>query len=46
MLISQYSIKTESELNNLVNDYIFRYYNHKRPHSYLRGITPFQKRNF
>ena len=42
--IKHYSIKDNLHLEELINDYIFRYYHHKRPHSFLGGLTPFEKR--
>lgn len=41
--INHYSIKNTDHLNELTDDYIFRYYNHKRPHSALGGLNPFEK---
>lgn len=43
--INHYSIKDFLHLEELINDYIFRYYHHKRPHSSLGGLTPFEKRH-
>lgn len=42
--INHYSIKNAEHLNELLDDYIFRYYHHKRPHSSLGGLTPFEMR--
>lgn len=42
--LNHYNIKDTSHLNELINDYIFRYYHHKRPHSSLNGLTSFEKR--
>lgn len=42
--LNHYNIKNIENLNELTNDYIFRYYHHKRPHSSLGGLTPFEKR--
>ncbi|WP_443659452.1 integrase core domain-containing protein [Clostridium algidicarnis] len=43
-LQNHYNIKNIKNLDELTNDYIFRYYHHKRPHSSLGGLTPFEKR--
>lgn len=43
--LNNYKIKNLEHLNFLVTDYVFRYYNYKRPHSYNNGLTPFEKRN-
>lgn len=42
--LNHYTIKNSSHLTELINDYVFRYYHHKRPHSSLGGLTPFEKR--
>ena len=42
--LNHYTIKNILHLDELTNDYIFRYYHHKRPHSSLGGLTPFEKR--
>jgi len=42
--LCHYNIKNTAHLDELTNDYIFRYYHHKRPHSSLGGLTPFEKR--
>ncbi|WP_372443412.1 integrase core domain-containing protein [Clostridium algidicarnis] len=42
--LNHYNIKNIRNLDELINDYIFRYYHHKRPHSSLGGLTPFEKR--
>lgn len=42
--LNHYEIKDSTQLNELTTDYIFRYYHHKRPHSSLGGLTPFEKR--
>ncbi len=42
--LNHYIIKNILHLDELTNDYIFRYYHHKRPHSSLGGLTPFEKR--
>jgi transposase InsO family protein len=42
--LSHYNIKSITHLDELANGYIFRYYHHKRPHGYLGGLMPFEKR--
>lgn len=44
-LIYQYYFENDQELNTAVNDYIFDWYNHRRPHSFNNGLTPFEARN-
>lgn len=44
-LIKQYTFETDEELNEAVNDYVFDWYNHRRPHSYNGGLTPFEARH-
>lgn len=44
-LINQYVFETDDELNEAMFDFIFDWYNHRRPHSYNKGKTPFEKRH-
>jgi len=44
-LIYQYDFETDLELNEAVNDYIFDWYNYRRPHSFNKGMTPFEARH-
>jgi len=44
-LIKQYTFETDEELNEAVNDYVFDWYNYRRPHSYNEGLTPFEARH-
>ena len=36
--------ETDQELNESTLDYVYGYYNHKRPHSSNGYMTPFEKR--
>lgn len=40
---NHYNVKSISHLTELINDYIFRYYHHKRPHSSLGGLSLFER---
>ncbi|SFX09834.1 Transposase InsO and inactivated derivatives [Thermoactinomyces sp. DSM 45891] len=40
--LNHYVIKDFDHLNQLIDDYIFRYYHHIRPHSALNGKTPME----
>ncbi|MCS1351341.1 IS3 family transposase [Mechercharimyces sp. CAU 1602] len=42
--LHHYVIKNDEHLNNLITDYIFRYYQHVRPHSALGGKAPMEAR--
>ena len=42
--IKQHVFDTDEELNNGTIDYVYGYYNHLRPHSSNRYLTPFEKR--
>ncbi|SMB79841.1 Transposase InsO and inactivated derivatives [Desulfonispora thiosulfatigenes DSM 11270] len=42
--IKHFDIKNDNHLNFLINDYIYGYYHHIRPHSALGGKTPFEMR--
>jgi transposase InsO family protein len=44
-LIYQYSFDTDEDLNEAVSEYIFDWYNYRRPHSYNNGLTPFEARH-
>ncbi len=44
-LIYQYSFQNEADLSEAINDYVFDWYNYRRPHSYNNGLTPFEARN-
>lgn len=43
-LINQYIFETDEDLNEAVNDYVFDWYNYRRPHSFNGGLTPFEAR--
>ena len=42
--ISQHIFTGDEHLNNATTDYVYGYYNHKRPHSSNGYLTPFEKR--
>ena len=42
--ISQHHFKDDERLNKGIYEEIYCWYNHVRPHSYNKGITPFIKR--
>ena len=42
--IRQNRFETDQELNESTLDYVYGYYNHIRPHSSNRYMTPFEKR--
>jgi len=44
-LIYQYSFETDEDLNEAINDFAFDWYNHRRPHTYNKGLTPFEARH-
>jgi len=43
--IYHYRFETDADLNQGIYEYIFDWYNHRRPHTYNNGKTPFEKRN-
>ncbi len=43
-LIYQYSFETDDELNEAINDFAFDWYNYRRPHTFNKGLTPFEAR--
>jgi transposase InsO family protein len=43
-LIYHYHFKSDEEIDKAINDYAYLFYNHKRPHTYNNGLTPFEKR--
>jgi transposase InsO family protein len=43
-LIYHYHFKSDEELDKATNDYAYLFYNHKRPHSFNDGLTPYKKR--
>ncbi len=43
--IYQYTFETDEDLNQGVYEYIFDWYNYRRPHSFNGGLTPFEARN-
>lgn len=43
--VYHYTFKTDEDLNQGIYEYIFDWYNHRRPHSYNNGKTPFEKRH-
>ena len=40
-----HKFEDEKQLDSAVNRYVYVWYNHIRPHSYNRGLTPFEARN-
>ena len=42
--VSQHSFTGDEHLNNATADYVYGYYNHRRPHSSNGYMTPFEKR--
>ncbi len=44
-LIHQYYFEDDQELDEAINDYIFDWYNYRRPHTFNNGLTPFEARN-
>lgn len=43
--VYQYSFETDEDLNQGIYEYIFDWYNYRRPHSYNEGKTPFEMRH-
>jgi transposase InsO family protein len=43
-LIYHYHFHNDDELDNAINNYAYLFYNHKRPHTYNNGLTPFEAR--
>jgi len=43
--IYQYTFEKDEDLNQGVYEYIFDWYNHRRPHTYNGGKTPFEARH-
>lgn len=43
-LIYHYHFHNDDELDNAINNYAYLFYNHKRPHTYNAGLTPFEAR--
>ena len=43
-MIILHRFETDQELNESTLDYVYGYYNHIRPHSSNRYMTPFEKR--
>ncbi|WP_132281282.1 IS3 family transposase [Natranaerovirga hydrolytica] len=35
---------TGDNLNEAINDYVFDWHNYRIPHSYKKGLTPFEAR--
>jgi transposase InsO family protein len=44
-LIYKYSFNTDEDLNEAIDDYIFDWYNCRRPHTYNNKLTPNEARN-
>jgi transposase InsO family protein len=42
--VYQYTFETDDDLNQGIYEYIFDWYNHRRPHTYKGGKTPFETR--
>jgi len=42
--LNHYNVKSISHLTELINNYVFRYYHHKIPHSSLGGLMSFENR--
>ena len=42
---SQNTYYNEESIDDAVNNYIFLWYNHVRPHLHNGGLTPFEARN-
>lgn len=40
-----FNFKDDISLNQGVNDYVYNWYNHLRPHSFNGGLTPFEARS-
>lgn len=43
--VYQYSFETDEDLNQGIYEYIFDWYNYRRPHSFNGGQTPFEARH-
>lgn len=43
--VYQYSFETDEDLNQGIYEYIFDWYNYRRPHTYNDGKTPFEMRH-
>jgi len=43
-LVYHYHFHNDDELDNAINNYAYLFYNHKRPHAYNNGLTPFEAR--
>ena len=43
-LIYLYNFHNDEELNKATNDFAYVWYNHIRPHSFNKGLTPFEAR--
>ncbi len=43
-LIHQYHFYTEESLDEAIVDYVYDWYNYKRPHTYNNGLPPFHAR--
>lgn len=44
-LIYQYDFEADQELNEAISDYVFDWYNYRRPDSFNKGMTPFEARH-
>jgi len=42
-LVYHYHFHNDDELDNAINNYAYLFYNHKRPHTYNNGLTPFEQ---
>ena len=43
--VHHYIFETEEDLNLGIYEFIFDWYNYRRPHSFNEGATPYEKRN-
>lgn len=43
--VYQYSFENDEDLNQGIYEYIFDWYNYRRPHTYNDGKTPFEMRH-
>lgn len=43
--VYQYTFETDEDLNQGIYEYIFDWYNHRRPHTYNGGLTPSEARH-
>lgn len=43
--VNQHAFEDDEKLNAAMMDYVYRYYNHTRPHSANNYLTPFEKRH-